>query len=211
MNRKYLLDSLDGLKALVFRLLPARLAGSIACVPMTTDGPWTDSEKTVFETAIGIPGKRTFWMPGGFVNVPPSNDPDTRMSWVDAVAAINQRFLFLDPDTGFYTHHTGESEKMVLVNELAVMLRSREALIVYRHQYWPNPRPDNVPSHVYPYVWHGLHILRSAGFAALAYQSQAASFFFVSEQQIGIEPFEAGLRLALTGISSSVTEKRLIT
>jgi len=42
MNRKYLLDSLDGLKGLVFRLLPAHIRESIACVPMTADGPWTD-------------------------------------------------------------------------------------------------------------------------------------------------------------------------
>jgi hypothetical protein len=55
MNREYLLDSLDGLKALIFRLLPVGVAGSIACVPMTTDGPWTNAEKAVFETALGIP------------------------------------------------------------------------------------------------------------------------------------------------------------
>ena len=61
MNREYLLDSLDGLKAFVFRLLPAGVAGSIACVPITTDGPWTDAEKAVFEMAIGIPCDRTLW------------------------------------------------------------------------------------------------------------------------------------------------------
>ncbi len=48
MNRDYLLDSLDGLKAVVFRLLPDEIVGSIACVPMTTDGPWTDAKKAVF-------------------------------------------------------------------------------------------------------------------------------------------------------------------
>jgi len=208
MNRDYLLDSLDGLKSVVFRLLPAEIARSIACVPMTTDGPWTDAEKAVFETAIGIPGERTYWTPGGFVNVPPSSDPETRSKWVAGVAAINHRYLFLDPDTGFYTHHNGESEKKVLVNELAVMLRSREALIVYRHQYWP--RLDNVPEHAYSYVWHGLRMLRTAGFAAFAYQSQAASFFFLSGKEEDIEPFQAGLRRALSGVSASVLQRRLI-
>lgn len=150
MNREYLLDSLDGLKALVFRLLPGEVAGSIACVPMTTDGPWTDAEKAVFETAIGIPGDRTCWTPGDFVNVPPSSEPDARSKWVHAVAAINHRYLFLDPDTGFYTHHTGRSEKMLLIDELAQMLRCREALIVYRHQYWPNSKLDDVPERACP-------------------------------------------------------------
>lgn len=210
MNREYLLDSLDGLKAVVFRLLPAVVAGSTACVPMTTDGPWTDAEKAVFETAIGIPAERTYWTPGDFVNVPPSNDPVARSKWVDAVAAINHRYLFLDPDTGFYTHHNGESEKKVLITELAVMLRNRQALIVYRHQYWPKPGLDDVPAHACPYVWHGLRMLRTAGFAAFAYQSQAASFFFVSEQQAGIEPFQAGLRFALSGVSAAVIERRLV-
>jgi hypothetical protein len=210
MNREYLLDSLDGLKALVFRLLPAGITGSIAYVPMTTDGPWTDAEKAVFETAIGIPRERTIWTPGSFVNVPPSNDPHARSRWVDAVAAINHRYLFLDPDTGFYTNHSGDSEKKVLIDELAVMLRSREALIVYRHQYWPNPRPNGLPDHVNPYVWHGLHMLRAAGLAAFAYQPKAASFFFVSGQKAGIEPFQAGLRLALSGVSAAVIERRLI-
>jgi len=210
MNKDYLLDSLDGLKALVFRLLPPGIAGSIACVPMTTDGPWTDAEKAVFEAAIGIPGERTYWTPGDFVNVPSSHNPGLRSRWVGSVAAINHRYLFLDADTGFYTHHNGESEKKVLTSELAVMLRSREALIVYRHQYWPSPKPDDVPSHVYPYVWHGLRMLRDADFAAVAYQSQAASFFFVAKQETGIDPFLAGLRLAFSGVSDKVVKKRLV-
>src|SRR5262245_28531874 len=71
MNRLYLLDSLDGFKGLVFRLLPAHIAGSIACVPMTTDGPWSDAEKRAFEAAVGIPGELKYWAPGGFDNVPP--------------------------------------------------------------------------------------------------------------------------------------------
>jgi hypothetical protein len=211
MNREYLLDSLDGLKALVFRLLPVGVAGSIACVPMTTDGPWTDAEKAVFETALGIPGERMFWSPGGFVNVPPSSDSTARSKWVAAVGAINHRYLFLDPDTGFFTHHNGESEKKVLVGELALMLRCREALIIYRHQYWPNPKPGDVPMHVHPYVWHGLRMLRGAGLAAFAYQSQAASFFFVAKHDAGIEPFHTGLQLALSGISAAVIARRLIT
>jgi len=210
MNRKYLLDSLDGMKALIFRLLRAEITESIACVPMTTDGPWTEAEKVVFQKTIGIPGERTYWTPGGFANVPLSTDPDSRSNWVDSVSAINHPYLFLDPDTGFYTHHNGESDKKVLINELAVMLRSREALIVYRHQYWPNPRLDNVPDNAYPYVWHGLRMLRTAGFAAIAYQSQAASFFFVSQMEAGIEPFKVGLRQAFSGVSAAVVERRLV-
>lgn len=210
MNRKYLLDSLDGMKALIFKLLPAKITGSIAYVPMTTDGPWTEAEKAVFQTAIGISGERTYWTPGGFVNVPLSNNTDARSKWVDSVAAISHRYLFLDPDTGFYTHHNGESDKKVLINELAVMLRSQKALIVYRHQYWPNPRLDDVPDNAYPYVWHGLRMLRTAGFAAIAYQSQAASFFFVSGQEAGIEPFQVGLRHAFSGVSAAVVERRLV-
>ena len=150
MNRKYLLDSLDGFKALVFRLLPAEIAKTIAYVPMTTDGPWLDADKAVFETAIGIPSKRTFWAPGNFVNVPPSNDRDARSKWVDAVVNISHRYLFLDPDIGFYTRHTGKPQKMVLVKELGVMLRHFKALIVYRHQYWPSPKLKDVPGHAYP-------------------------------------------------------------
>ncbi len=130
MNRDYLLDSLDGLKGLVFRLLPADVVALIGCVPMTTDGPWSDEEKTVFETVIGIPKERVYWTPGGFKNVPSAADRDERSRWVHAVAAIKQRYLFLDPDTGFYTHHTGVSEKMVLVSELKDMLRGPEALII---------------------------------------------------------------------------------
>jgi len=210
MNLDYLLDSLDGLKALVFRLLPASISESIACVPMTTDGPWHNADKTVFERAIGIPGERTIWTPGDFVNVPPSNNPDARSKWVDAVATINHRYLFLDPDTGFYTHHHGKSEKKVLIKELKAMLRCREALIVYRHQYWPKTDLDVVPDDVYPYVWHGLRMLRAAGLAAFAYQSQAASFFFLSGQEAGIDPFQSGLRLALSGVSAAVIKRRLV-
>jgi len=43
MNRQYLLDSLDGFKGLVFRLLPQPLVDASACVPMTTDAPWTEA------------------------------------------------------------------------------------------------------------------------------------------------------------------------
>jgi hypothetical protein len=59
-------------------------------------------------------------------------------------------------------------------------------------------------------VWHGLRMLRTAGFAAFAYQSQAASFFFVSGKEAGIEPFQAGLRCALSGVSASVVQRRLV-
>jgi len=209
MNREYLLDSLDGFKALVVRLLPASVSGSIASVPMTTDGPWTDAEKAVFETAIGIPGDRTFWTPGGFVNVPASNEREARATWVNAVAAIDHPYLFLDPDTGFYTHHNAHSERNVLIDELSTMLRSRKALVVYRHQYWPNAMLDERPAHAYQYVWHGLCMLRNAGLAAFAYQSRAASFFFVSRDPEGIEPFDVGLRLALHGVPA-VIQRRLV-
>jgi len=210
MNRDYLLDSLDGLKALIFRLLPKDLAESISCVPMTTDGPWTDAEKQVFEAAIGIPAERTCWTPGAFVNVPSSSDPDARSKWIEAVAAIDHPYLFLDPDTGFFSHHTGDSRKMLLVDELGVMLRSREALIVYRHQYWPSRSPSHRPPNAYKYVWHGLGMLRAAGLAGFAYQSQAASFFFVSKQTAGIDAFHAGLRLTLNRVSAKVTNRRLV-
>jgi hypothetical protein len=210
MNRQYLLDSLDGFKALIFRLLPIGVVDSVACVPMTTDGPWTDAEKAVFETAIGIPSVRTFWAPGGFQNVPRSQDPVARTRWVNAVATIGYPYLFLDPDTGFYTHHGSESEKKVLLEELDVMLRSRKALIVYRHQYWPDLQLDDAPPHAYLYVLHGLGMLRAAGFVAFAYQSQAASFFFVAEQEAGIEPFQAGFRRALSGVSADVINRRIV-
>lgn len=99
MNRRYLLDSLDGFKSLVFRLLPDELSGSIACVPMTTDDPWCEAEKNVFEKALGITSERMFWKPGGFDKVPPSGNRENRSKWVDSIAAINYPYLFLDPDT----------------------------------------------------------------------------------------------------------------
>jgi hypothetical protein len=70
MNRQYLLDSLDGFKGLVFRLLGPELLSSIGCVPMTTDGPWTDEEKAIFEKAIGIPGDRTYGHPEAILMFP---------------------------------------------------------------------------------------------------------------------------------------------
>ena len=122
--------------------------------------------------------------------------------------AINHWYLFLDPDTGFYKHHNGESEKKLLITELAVMLDSRETLIVYRHQYWP--RLDEGPAHAYPYVWHGLSMLRNAGFTTFAYQSQAASVFFISKQESALAPFKKGFQDALAGVSAAVIEKRLV-
>lgn len=210
MNRDYLLDSLDGLKGLVFRLLPSEVFASIGCVPMTTDGLWTDEEKTVFETAIGIPHERVYWTPGGFGSVPSATDRDARSRWVYAVAAINQKYLFLDPDIGFYTHHTGASEKMVLVNELKEMLRRREALIIYRHQYFPNPRPRNIAGYLSPYVCQSLRILEDAGFARFAYQSQAASLFFVAKQEAALAPLRNGLQRVFSGVSASVVERRIV-
>lgn len=207
MNRKYLLDSLDGLKAIIFRLLPTGITQQIACVPMTTDGPWTNAEKAVFEAAIGIPNERTYWTPGDFVNVPRSNDAVARSKWVNAVAAINHRYLFLDPDIGFYKHHTGKSDKKLLITELAVMLDSRETLIIYRHQYWP--KLDEVPANAYRYVWHGLSMLRNAGFTSFVYQSQAASVFFISKKESALAPFKQGFKDVLAGVSAAVIERRL--
>ncbi|MGA2400767.1 MAG: hypothetical protein ABSG91_03560 [Syntrophobacteraceae bacterium] len=210
MNRKYLLDSLDGFKGLVFRLLPPHVAGSVACVPMTTDAPWTDADKTAFEKAIGIPRERTHWMPGGFANVPPASDKVARSRWVQAVAALSEPCHFLDPDTGFYDRLTNGSEKMVLVTELETILRSRDALIVYRHQYWPQVGQDGIPANVYPYVWHGLRMLKGAGLCAFAYQSRAASLFFISRQPSGLLSLERGLRTAMLGMSPNIVNRRLV-
>jgi hypothetical protein len=209
MNRRYLLDSLDGLKALVFHLLPSGITSSVACVPMTTDGPWTKSERAVFENALGIATERTFWNPGGFDNVPPSGDVVARSRWVDAVAAINHRYLFLDPDTGFFTHHNGASEKKVLVSELRQILQSREAVIVYRHQWRCTPLDDGPPN-AYPYVWRGLRMLRDVDLKAFAYQSQQASLFFLSSRKASIEPFYAAFQRALAGVSAEVVARRLV-
>lgn len=208
MNRENLLDSLDGFKGLIFRLLPASIVKSIACVPMTTDGPWANAEKEVFERAIGIPRNRTYWAPGGLQNVPSKSEHHGRAQWIAAVAAINHPYLFLDPDVGLFKHWTGTSERMVLVSELAIMLREREALIVYRHQYWP--KTITPPLAVHGYVWDGLSMLRNHGLAAFAYQSQAASLFIVAQQKPGIAPLENGFRLALHGVSPDVIARRLI-
>ena len=210
MNRKYLLDSLDGLKGLVFRLLPSEVVASIGCVPMTTDdqcGPWTDEEKTLYETAIGIPRERVYWSPGGIENVPSSAERAGRSGWVDAVAAIKQKYLFLDPDIGFFTI---PGRGRVLVEELKRILRGREALIVYRHKYFPKPTPNNIPECVYPYVWHSLIILLDAFSAKFAYQSQAASLFFVAEQKTALAPLQNGLRRALAGVSDCVVKSRIV-
>ncbi len=115
-----------------------------------------------------------------------------------------ERHLFLDPDTGFYERSTGGSGKIVLVSELAEMLATKEAVIVYRHQYWPKPKLDNVVREAYPYVEHGLRMLRNPGLCSFAYQSQAASFFFVAAKQSELEPLEAGLRHAMVGLPSEV-------
>jgi hypothetical protein len=88
------------------------------------------------------------------------------------------------------------------------MLTCREALIVYRHQYWP--KLEEVPTLVYPYVWHGLITLRNAGFASFAYQSQAASVFFISKQEPGLSPFRNAFQKAFVGVSASVVNKRLV-
>ncbi len=148
-----------------------------------------------------------YWTPGDFVNVTRSNDAVARSKWVNAVAAINHRYLFLDPDIGFYKHHTGKSDKKLLITELAVMLDSRETLIIYRHQYWP--KLDEVPANAYRYVWHGLSMLRNAGFTSFVYQSQAASVFFISKKESALAPFKQGFKDALAGVSAAVIERRL--
>jgi len=211
MNRQYLLDSLDGFKGLVFRLLPVPLVEAVASVPMTTDAPWAEAEKRAFETAIGIPSTRTYWEPGGFNNVPKATDPHARAAWVRAVAAIKEPYLFLDPDTGFFDRHAGDSRKTVLVAELAEILAARQTVIVYRHQYWPRPQPDGARTTAQPYVRHGLLMLRNASMSAFVYQSQSASVFFAARQRAALEPFETGLRNALDGISADVLNRRLVT
>lgn len=211
MNRKYLLDSLDGFKGLVFRLLPPAVVDAIACVPMTTDAPWTDAEKRVFETAIGIPATRTYWTPGGFENVPKATDRRARADWVRAVATINEPHVFLDPDTGFYDRHGGDSAKTVLVAELNEMLALRRTLIVYRHQYWPKLEQNGVSTTAQPYVRHGLLMLRGAGISAFAYQSQSASVFFAARHHEDLAPFETGLRNTFAGVSKQIVDRRLVT
>ena len=194
MNREYLLDSLDGLKGLLFRLLPKKAAELIGSVPMTTDGPWTDGERENYETAVGIPADRTYWSPGGFHNVPPSNDLAGRDSWLNSIAEINHPYLFLDPDTGFYTRYNRYSEKKILVSELIKILQYHDGLIVYRHRYWPKRKSIDIPTNVYPYVWHCLSILRNENLSAFVYQSQAASFFFIAKQVTDLKPLFYGFR-----------------
>jgi hypothetical protein len=208
MNRQYLADSLDGFKGLVFRLLPPVIVETVACVPMTTDAPWTDAEKRMFETAVGIPGTRTYWTPGGFLNVPKATDRHARTDWIRAIAAIDEPHVFLDPDTGFYSHHGGDSTKTVLVTELAEMLVPRRTLIVYRHQYWPKAQPETTTAQ--PYVLDGLRMLRDAGFSAFAYQSQSASLFFTARKLEDVVQFETGLRNAFAGVSKEIVDRRLV-
>ena len=207
MNRKYLLDSLDGLKALILRLLPSDMVASVACVPMTTDGPWNDREKAVFEAAMGIPRERTFWTPAGHDNVPRLSEKDARSDWLHHVAGIDCPYLFLDPDTGFYNQPTRHSNKQILVSELEVVLRQRRALMIYRHLYFPKGTVG-MDGNAYPYVRHGLKMLQEAGLAAFAYQSQAASCFFISKRTKEITPFRKGLRQRLSG---TIVDERLIT
>lgn len=211
MNRQYLLDSLDGFKGLVFRLLPAALVEAVACVPMTTDAPWSEAEQRVFETVIGIPTPRTYWTPGGFANAPKATDSGARAAWVRAIAEINEPHLFLDPDTGFYNHHPGDSAKTVLVAELSEMLAPKRTLIVYRHQYWPKAQQNGASITGPPYVRHGLHMLRNADMSAFVYQSQSASVFFAARRREDLEPFEAGLRSAFAGVSEDIVTRRLVT
>ena len=211
MNRKYLLDSLDGFKGLVFRLLPSAVVEAVACVPMTTDAPWTEAEKRAFETAIGIPTTRTYWTPGDFTNVPRATDSGARAAWVRAVSAINEPHIFLDPDTGFYNRHTSPSAKTVLVAELSEMLAPRRTLIVYRHQYWPKPQQSGASITGHPYVRHGLLMLQKVGMSAFVYQSQSASIFFVARYREDLEPFETSLRTAFAGFSEDVVNRRLVT
>ena len=211
MNRQYLLDGLDGFKGLVFRLLPPALVEATACIPMTTDAPWTEAEKRVFETAVGIPATRTYWTPGGFANVPKATDRHARADWVRAVAAIPEPNLFLDPDVGFYDRHGAASAKTVLVAELTEMLATKRTLIVYRHQYWPKPQRDGQRITTPPYVQHGLVMLRRAGMSSFAYQSQSASVFFVAQQYEDLVPFETGLRDAFAGVSKEIVDRRLVT
>jgi hypothetical protein len=196
MNLSHLLDSLDGLKTLVFKLLPTEVTDLVAAVPMTTDGPWTEDQKAVYQKNIGIPAERSYWKPGGFNNVPLSKSEE-REKWIDAVAKIPHRYLFLDPDAGFYRRHTRDSRRILVPDELKRILTNRDVLIIYRHQYWP--KTNHQDARVYPYVSDGLHILREACLTACAYQSPAASLFFVSGVPDKIAPFADGLRRELRG------------
>ena len=80
--------------------------------------------------------------------------------------------------------------------------------MVYRHQYWP--KVIDAPRAVCPYVWHGLGMLRKAGLYSFAYQSQAASFFFVSRDRLGVDHFETALRQSMAGLSSAIVNRRLV-
>jgi hypothetical protein len=124
--------------------------------------------------------------------VPLSRNKRDRKNWVQAVAMLRCRNLFLDPDTGFYQNHTGRSDKMILVEELKEILKRRKAVIVYRHRY---RRKE--------YVQLGLEVLQKAGLKAFAYQSQSASIFFISASDDGIRPFEKGLQKALKDVRTS--------
>jgi hypothetical protein len=208
MNREYLLDSLDGFKALVFSLFPSELRESIGVVPMTTDGPWNDAEQAAYQKAIGTPASRTIWEPFHLGVVPTSTDP-TRDDWINAVSTISYPYLFLDPDTGFYQRHTRDSRKMLLIDELRRILVGRKALLVYRHQYWPE-RPADSPELAYSYVWHGLSMLRDFNLVAFAYQSQSASMFFIATHKAELKPFVTALQLAFRGLRTNVTRRRLI-
>ena len=210
MNRKFLLDSLDGMKSLVLDLIDPAIKANIGSIPMTTDGPWNNSEMKIYEKIVGIPHERTYWKIGNFLNVPLAGNPAERNSWLRSVASLKEKYIWLDPDTGFYNHHTSSSDKMLLVNELLCLASRKEALIVYRHQYWPNPKPEEIPDPVIPYVWHGLTLLQDAGLKCFAYQSQSASFFFVSNTQEKLQVLWECLYSSMRGVDVSVIDRRLV-
>ena len=99
---------------------------------------------------------------------------------------------------------------MLLVNELLCLASRKEALIVYRHQYWPNPIPEGVLEYVIPYVWHGLTLLQNAGLKCFAYQSQTASFFFVSTTEEKLKVLWECLYSSMRGVDVSVIDRRLV-
>jgi len=75
-------------------------------------------------------------------------------------------------------------------------------------QYWPTLK--EVPAHAYPYVWHGLDMLRNAGLLPLLISRRLRVFFFISKQEAALAPFRNGFQEAFAGISAAVIERRLV-
>lgn len=213
MNRLFLLDSLDGMKSLVFGLLSPAIRERIASVPMTTDGLWNDAEMRIYEKITLISQARTHWQVGAYINVPLRTQQEARNSWLSALEAIEEPYLWLDPDTGFLDRHnrTRDSDKIILISELERLARTKHVLIVYRHQYRPE-RDAAIPEHIYSYVWHGLNLIaKKPNLQAFAYQSLSASLFFVSASRNPLNKMWDCLRSSMEGVSEEVLNRRMVT